>query len=541
MDKNDLISAHNNQVYNNFLVHWKYIKREKITGAKKGENKWKYFYKDNKSSKNKPGIVDKIKDVVGYDERDEYENTKKKLDTARINSDNAKTKLDDAIRKYDSAKTHKKITESVVKNSAKKVAEAKKAYESDPPEKRSSTKEKTWINLAKKYGTSVKEDAKASETLKTSGREKRQAVVENRTATREYNDASKKADSAKNAYENTLLFKLTQLSDGAKATINKGKEAVIPLVDVIDNTVDEIKDAAEETKDKVSDLVDKVSDFLDPAERKAKQEAEERAEAERARQEAERARQAAEAYAKQARENALARGEEALSDLPMKTREYSKDEDQAAINPNYEEGEEWQTNCAYCTAAYDLRRRGYDVEAMPCDDATYDATLDSIPTWYEDTSKADWSGDASVDWFGRIDYDNISKIHADTKKTFDEMPDGSYGQFCVYWTIGGGHSMVWEKENGTTYIRDCQTNETVTHDEWVSYYGDWSYGAYVLRTDNRVPSENILKTVKEREDKPKEDKSKGSYTIDHDTANTYVYVYDVGQKQGTKKQLTQFK
>ena len=142
MDKNDLFSAHNSQVYNNFLVHWKYIKREKITGTKKGENKWKYFYKDNKSSKNKPGIVDKIKDVVGYDERGEYENTKKKLDSARINSDNAKTKLDDAIRKYDSAKTHKKITESVVKNSAKKVAEAKKAYESDPPEKRSSNKEK---------------------------------------------------------------------------------------------------------------------------------------------------------------------------------------------------------------------------------------------------------------------------------------------------------------------------------------------------------------------------------------------------------------
>lgn len=528
MDKKDLISTHNNRVYDNFLIHWKYIKREKIIGTKKGENKWKYFYKDDKSSKNKPGIIDKIKDVVGYDERDEYENTQKKLDTARTNSDRAKKKLDDSIQKYDSVKNHKKSTESAVKDAAKMVDKARKAYESDPPGKRSSAKEKAWTNSAKKYDTSVKEDAKASEALKTSGREKRQAVVENRTATREYNDTSKKADSAKNAYENTLLFKLTQLSDGAKATINKGKEAVTPLVDAIDNTVDEIKDAAEETKDKVSDLVDKVSDFLDPAERKAKQEAEERAEAERARQ-------AAEAYAKQAREDALARGEEALSDLPMKTREYSKDEDQAAINPNYEEGEEWQTNCAYCTAAYDLRRRGYDVEAMPCDDATYDATLDSIPTWYEDTSKADWSGDASVDWFGRIDYDNISKIHEDTKKTFDEMPDGSYGQFCVYWTIGGGHSMVWEKENGTTYIRDCQTNETVTHDEWVSYYGDWSYGAYVLRTDNRVPSKNILKTVKERENKLDETKKETQKEQDD------VFVYEVGQKQDAKKRPTQFR
>ena len=525
MDKNDLISTHNNRVYDNFLVHWKYIKREKITGAKKGDNKWKYFYKDDKFSKNKPGIVDKIKDVVGYDERNEYENAQKKLDTARTNSDKAKKKLDDSIQKYDSAKKHKKSTESAVKDAAKMVDKARKAYESDPPGKRSSAKEKAWTNSAKKYETSVKEDAKASESLKTSGREKRQAVVENRTATREYNDASKKADDAKTAYEGTFLFKVTKLSDSAKATINKGKDAAGALIDAIDGTVDDVKEKASETKQKVDELVDKVSDYLDPVERQARKEAEERAEAERARQEA--------AYADRAREEALSRGEEALSDLPMKTREYSKEEDQAAVNPNYEDGEEWQTNCAYCTAAYDLRRRGYDVEAMPCDYTTYDATIVSIPEWYEDTSIDDWVKNESVS-DGKtpliLPPEKIDEVHKGTKKAFDEMPDGSYGQFCVYWLGGGGHSMVWEKENGTTYIRDCQTNDKYTHDEWVYQYGDWAYNVYVLRTDNRVPSEKILVTVKERENKRRKS------TNNHDND---VFVYDVGQKPDPEKQQFQ--
>lgn len=511
MDKNDLMSTHNNRVYDNFLVHWKYVKREKITGAKKGENKWKYFYKDDKSSKNKVGIVDKIKDVLGYDEKETYEKSKTKLDEARANAKKAKEMMDKASDELDVAFDKKRA--------AKKASTQKRGAETEWQRKKNlDVATKQVEDASKKYLDAVDKVTNASKKASTA-----------------YNEYSV----ARDAYEDTAVYKVSELYDNARTTIDCGREAVSELLDKVDDKLDsfseDLKDKAEEAKQKVDELVDKVSDFLDPAERKAKQEAEERAEAERARQEAERARQAAEAYAKQAREDALARGEEALSELPMKTREYSKDEDQAAINPNYEEGEEWQTNCAYCTAAYDLRRRGYDVEAMPCDDATYDATLDSIPTWYEDTSKADWSGDASVDWFGRIDYDNISKIHEDTKKTFDEMPDGSYGQFCVYWTIGGGHSMAWEKENGTTYIRDCQTNETVTHDEWVSYYGDWSYGAYVLRTDNRVPSKNILKTVKERENKLDDTKK------DTQKEQDDVFVYEVGQKQDTKKRPTQFR
>ena len=56
MDKKDLISSHRSNVYDNFLMHWKYIKREKVG------DKWKYTYKDDlKNASN--AATDKIKNA----------------------------------------------------------------------------------------------------------------------------------------------------------------------------------------------------------------------------------------------------------------------------------------------------------------------------------------------------------------------------------------------------------------------------------------------------------------------------------------------
>ena len=34
-------------------------------------------------------------------------------------------------------------------------------------------------------------------------------------------------------------------------------------------------------------------------------------------------------------------------------------------NPNYKEGFEWQINCQRCVPTYEMRRRGYNVTALP--------------------------------------------------------------------------------------------------------------------------------------------------------------------------------
>jgi len=40
-------------------------------------------------------------------------------------------------------------------------------------------------------------------------------------------------------------------------------------------------------------------------------------------------------------------------------------EDSENTNPNYKTGAEFQLNCQKCVPAYEMRRRGYDVEALP--------------------------------------------------------------------------------------------------------------------------------------------------------------------------------
>lgn len=45
--------------------------------------------------------------------------------------------------------------------------------------------------------------------------------------------------------------------------------------------------------------------------------------------------------------------------------EHSIQQDLAAVNPKYGMGDEYNLNCGNCVAAYELRRRGIDVEAQP--------------------------------------------------------------------------------------------------------------------------------------------------------------------------------
>ena len=58
MDDKNLTQRHNSRVYENFLMHWKYIKREKVG------DKWKYTYKDDNVGKAQKKPTD-VKSSVG--------------------------------------------------------------------------------------------------------------------------------------------------------------------------------------------------------------------------------------------------------------------------------------------------------------------------------------------------------------------------------------------------------------------------------------------------------------------------------------------
>ena len=145
MDDKNLMQRHNSRVYDNFLVHWGYVKREKING------KWRYWYENPKTGKiigDKPSngervvnllkngkeiigdevkdlldndkpitsswntkkeqktlgekaksIVNTAKDKLGVDEREAYKDAKTKYEKAVDKKNEAKREADTAIRK----------------------------------------------------------------------------------------------------------------------------------------------------------------------------------------------------------------------------------------------------------------------------------------------------------------------------------------------------------------------------------------------------------------------------------------------------------
>lgn len=141
------------------------------------------------------------------------------------------------------------------------------------------------------------------------------------------------------------------------------------------------------------------------------------------------------------------------------------------------------TNCAYCTLAYDLRQRGYDVEASA---AYYETANDDeeIETWYEG---------GKFTQFSSTDVDEMEK------EILAHSPEGSYGQFGCFWVLGGGHAMVYEVKNGEVWIRDCQHNEKYKLKEYPlrGYFSSNPPPDY-MRTDNLKLTDRALVGVKNR-------------------------------------------
>ena len=111
MDKKDLISSHRSNIYDNFLMHWKYIKREKVG------NKWKYTYKDDSviDARSKLG-----KSVIDYKKAVVTEN-KLKADKPKVN---------EALTTESLNKSDAKVNAQLATNAAKRAIEkARKEYD----------------------------------------------------------------------------------------------------------------------------------------------------------------------------------------------------------------------------------------------------------------------------------------------------------------------------------------------------------------------------------------------------------------------------
>lgn len=166
--------------------------------------------------------------------------------------------------------------------------------------------------------------------------------------------------------------------------------------------------------------------------------------------------------------------------------EHSVADDLKATNPKYSTREKaYRENCQRCVSAYEARRRGYDVQAMP---RIYDGS-DTLPYMLDSTGG--WP--AVYENYSLIDCgaSRCATAKANVIKQMVGFGDESRAIVRVVWKRGrSGHVFIAENHSGVISFIDPQCNGADV--EW--YFDDVKPGSvYLLRTDDKEFTDLIRK------------------------------------------------
>lgn len=168
-------------------------------------------------------------------------------------------------------------------------------------------------------------------------------------------------------------------------------------------------------------------------------------------------------------------------------------------NPNYIKNRAYQINCQSCVVAYELRRRGFDVEAFGntgqgCTPykLSYDTNLIWIdPNTGEKPKKTKVSGNSGITAKG-----NVRTNKKLLEKNFQEATKevGRY-HITVVWNQYSGHIFTAERlPDGTLAVYDPQTGDSHC---WERYLKALSarYGIAIQRVDNMLVNTELIGEV----------------------------------------------
>lgn len=171
------------------------------------------------------------------------------------------------------------------------------------------------------------------------------------------------------------------------------------------------------------------------------------------------------------------------SDVPKQDKAFTDEEQESAVNPQFDIFDsETSQNCWSCALAYDMRQKGYDVQAQHFDGG---ATDEEIARCYADGKMSKYPGDK--------DADNATHS-ADESKWFKSEVNsfggaGTRGILTVTWSDGGGHAINYEVDDkGAVSIIDSQINMKYSGKDVDDYFSNVS-SLSVMRTDNLSSSE----------------------------------------------------
>jgi SPP1 gp7 family putative phage head morphogenesis protein len=113
-------------------------------------------------------------------------------------------------------------------------------------------------------------------------------------------------------------------------------------------------------------------------------------------------------------------------------------------NPNFGKGKEYQINCQRCVPAYELRRRGYAVEALPIKKGNFGPVRLGAECF---------DGAQITGW----PFDPRGLTLQQLTDQLDELPEGARASVLVRWNARSGHTFVCEKGNGVLRFIDPQS------------------------------------------------------------------------------------
>ena len=171
--------------------------------------------------------------------------------------------------------------------------------------------------------------------------------------------------------------------------------------------------------------------------------------------------------------------------LHLKTAECSSEEDVSKVNPiRFGTVEGGSYNCSLCTAAFDMRRRGYDVAANLTADGTDHLIFEQ---WYKGAKMS-----ATKHLNGEDKAEKVKNLTTELAK----QGDGARGALTIMYSGGSGHAIAYEIVNGGVVIREAQGNKSYVLDEkMANKYFKYVDQANYVRLDNLEPNIENLRSA----------------------------------------------
>lgn len=178
-------------------------------------------------------------------------------------------------------------------------------------------------------------------------------------------------------------------------------------------------------------------------------------------------------------------------------------------NPNYRKDKQYKVNCQTCTVIHELRRRGFNVEAVGNNHGSVwkvykkqgvGSSIEGyrIGKWLKEDGTPAKPYYASQ-WERKKGYKTMTKERV--KEFFDEVApnDGRY-EIYVDWKGGSSHVFCAERKDGKWFFFDPQSGKENVLDRYIADAKLKSFG--IIRTDNKLINAKLAETFIPRGELP---------------------------------------